>query len=295
MRAVGVALIGAAAFAAHAARVAARDRARVDGPRHRAHGGQHRRPGRRRRQAALEPSARGPAQPRVGHESGHDLERARVSRARLHVAHRGVLPRPFRRPQARRRSRAEGLRRSVSRRRGSLEAAADVTPHGAHGDHGRLGARRQLFRDRRAGARRVRWPALSHLQRRAERVADELQGRAIPVHGRSGAWPRQRRDRAHAHEPRNRQQPGARRRAMPRLPSRHLVQPCRARVARARGARRPVLAPLQRLWLGAHRAAARHVRVRPVLVVMEGGRRIVRGQAAQGADAAGGGGARHRR
>ena len=32
--------------------------------------------------------------------------------------------------------------------------------------------------------RRVRRPAVSHLQRRAERAADELQGRAISVHGR---------------------------------------------------------------------------------------------------------------
>ena len=60
-----------------------------------------------------------------------------------------------------------------------------------------------------------------------------------------GAWPRQRRDGPRARESQDRQQPGARRRAVPRLSGRHLVQ--------SRGARRRSSASCS---TGSSRAAA---------------------------------------
>ena len=59
------------------------------------------------------------------------------------------------------------------RRMGLTEITGDLVLDDSH------------FADRRARSRRVRRPAVPHLQRRAERAADELQGRAVPVHGRT--------------------------------------------------------------------------------------------------------------
>ena len=101
-------------------------------------------------------------------------------------------------------------------------------------------ARRQLFRRRRAGARRVRRPAVSHLQRRAERAADELQGRAVPVQAgsRSTAASNVATDPV-LDEPQDRQQPrrsSTGRAAAIRPASRSIMR--EPRVARARRARR---------------------------------------------------------
>ena len=137
---------------------------------------------------------------------------------------------------------------------------------GARGDQRRPRARRRLLRrERRARARRVRRPAVSHLQRRAERAADELQGREVSVPRRSGARARERRDRPRARRTSRSAttSSSSTARAAATRPASRSTTPTRRPLGRGR-ARRQVLAPLQRLLAEPHGAAARHVRVRPV-------------------------------
>ena len=76
------------------------------------------------------------------------------------------------------------------------------------GDRRRPRARRQLVRHaRRARPRCVRRPAVPHVQRRAERLDDELQGGQVSVPRGPRAQPRPRRDGSHARQPHDQEQP----------------------------------------------------------------------------------------
>ena len=185
MRAGGLALIGAAAFAAHAARAAARDRARADGARHPGRRRQHRRAG-----ASTTPK------PLLSHLADVPRSPASVMKVVTTWSALEYLGPAYTWPtevyflgdfDGRK---LDGdlaikgygdpylvveevwkLLRAL-RRMGLTEITGDLVLDDSH------------FADRRARPRRVRRPAVSHLQRRAERAADELQGRAVPVHGR---------------------------------------------------------------------------------------------------------------